>query len=540
MSPHSFNKAASVVVLLLSTNLNQDVTAFLVPNPVSVRKSSVTSFSFPNAGSDFNKKSSSGKTFILRKKQQELQDTRKKIGYANGRTKSSITTKINSSPTTKINSSPSTNIYAKNSFFSKSNDGDKKNGKSGKNTKSPKKTASSPTFGNLFQSSEPKNGQTSPKAKSNINKKKNEGKNSKSPKKTASSPTFGNLFQSSEPKNEQTSPKAKSNINKKTNEGKSTKSPKKTASSPTFGNLFQSSEPKKDTVKVSTAPKSTSTPTTPSVGNFFLSPKPSGAEAEVRSVPEKEKKVEASAPTRPKTPIEKLNAANSGKATQKLEPSMVSNFFDKIKNPVGTSKSKDEKVKLKPGEEIITNDITGFTTTILTTRKELEDLPEVDSSEPKGKFTFAQRIESVKAGIVGLVAGGVALTPIAAFHDILFPGDSIANGVAQWEFDTDTGSITTALFAIVYRYCIRDGEERNEMLQMGVIGAFVLVRTLARIRVPVYCTAAPLDCGDPFGYFDSSMIQQAIGSGLESIVMFGATALALEYCYENGYISRFK
>lgn len=518
----SFSRAASFVALLLSINLNQDVTAFLIPNPISVRKSSVSSFSyFPNREPDFNKKSSSGKTFILKKNQ--LQRQQQSIGISAGTTKSSQTTKITESNSffsknndgdkkTNSESSQTTKITASNSFFSKSDEGDKKKMNGGKNNKSPKKM--------------------------------NGGKNSKSPKKTASSPSFGNMFQSSKPKTVQASPKAKSKENKKTNSGKNSENPKKTASSPTFGNLFQSSEPKQNAPKANTAPKSTSPPSkkmqSPSAGNFFISPKPSSTEAKVKSAPEKVNKVENPTPSRPLTPIEKLNSANSDKVAPKLEPSAVLNFFDKIKNPVGTSNSKDEEVKLKPGEEIITNDITGFTTTILTNRQELKDIPEANDPAPKSEFNFPQRIESIKAGVVGLIAGGLALAPIAAFHDILFPGDSIANGVAQWEFDTDTGSITTALFAIVYRYCVRDGEEKNEMLQMGVVGAFVLVRTLARIRVPVYCSAAPLDCGDPFGYFDSAMIQQAVGSGLESMVMFGATALALEYCYENGYISRFK
>lgn len=160
-----------------------------------------------------------------------------------------------------------------------------------------------------------------------------------------------------------------------------------------------------------------------------------------------------------------------------------------------------------------------------------------DKSE---KFSFAQRIESIKTGVVGLLAGGIPLTPIAAIHDIIFPGDSIPGGAAQWEFDTDMGSIETALFAIVYRYCVREGEEANEMLGMGVIGAFVVVRTLSRVRVSSYCTYAPLDCGAPLGYFDWDMIQQAAFSGLESVIMFGAAAGAMEYCYKRRIISRFK
>eukprot|EP00588_Corethron_pennatum_P003693 CAMPEP_0194301140 /NCGR_PEP_ID=MMETSP0169-20130528/61638_1 /TAXON_ID=218684 /ORGANISM="Corethron pennatum, Strain L29A3" /LENGTH=178 /DNA_ID=CAMNT_0039051365 /DNA_START=182 /DNA_END=720 /DNA_ORIENTATION=- len=80
-------------------------------------------------------------------------------------------------------------------------------------------------------------------------------------------------------------------------------------------------------------------------------------------------------------------------------------------------------------------------------------------------FDFAQRIESAKCGLLGLVAGGIALTPFAALDDIFFSRGMDAldvNGLAQWEFDTDMGSIQGALFAIVYRYCVR--EDFNPML----------------------------------------------------------------------------
>lgn len=100
------------------------------------------------------------------------------------------------------------------------------------------------------------------------------------------------------------------------------------------------------------------------------------------------------------------------------------------------------------------------------------------------------------------------------------------------------GSLQSALFAIVYRYCVREDDD-NDMLNMGVVGAFVVVRTLSRIRVPDYCTAAPLDCGAPLGYFDFNMIQQLALNGLESAALFGGAALAMEFAYKKGFIGKF-
>lgn len=77
------------------------------------------------------------------------------------------------------------------------------------------------------------------------------------------------------------------------------------------------------------------------------------------------------------------------------------------------------------------------------------------TSSDDDAFSFGQRIESVKSGVVGALSGGIALAPISASHDIFFGEGTVANGLSQWEFDTDTGSLQAALFAIVYRYCVR-------------------------------------------------------------------------------------
>lgn len=156
-----------------------------------------------------------------------------------------------------------------------------------------------------------------------------------------------------------------------------------------------------------------------------------------------------------------------------------------------------------------------------------------DKNDDDGdKFSMAQRLESIKCVIVGALTGGVAITPVAAIHDIV-----VQSSVPQWEFDTDTGSLEAALFAIVYRYCVRT--DINPMLNQGVIGAFCLTRTISRIHVPSYCSAIPLNCGAPIGYLDWSMIQEGLWSGLESVALFGSAAYAMNYCFQKGYISKF-
>ena len=120
------------------------------------------------------------------------------------------------------------------------------------------------------------------------------------------------------------------------------------------------------------------------------------------------------------------------------------------------------------------------------------------NNDKKNTFSFAQRIESTKSGIVGLLTGGIALAPISVVHNLLFAYDgsirTVTHNLAQFEFDTDAGSLEAALFAIVYRYCLRQGDDDNPQLNQGVIGAFALTRTLSKIQVPGYCMAVPLNC----------------------------------------------
>jgi hypothetical protein len=87
--------------------------------------------------------------------------------------------------------------------------------------------------------------------------------------------------------------------------------------------------------------------------------------------------------------------------------------------------------------------------------------------------------------VIGAISASVAVAPIALLHHI-------TTSLPQWELTTDMAAIQGALFAIVYRYAIRNDD--NPMLNQGVLGAFVLVRTLPTIQASPDCTALPLQC----------------------------------------------
>jgi hypothetical protein len=154
-------------------------------------------------------------------------------------------------------------------------------------------------------------------------------------------------------------------------------------------------------------------------------------------------------------------------------------------------------------------------------------------SDDENKFGMPQRIDSGKSLVLGAVVGALAQAPVSLWRDVVLSGS-----LAQWEYDTDAAAVSAGLFAVTYRYCIRQ-DDTNPQLNQGVIGAFVLVRTLARLQIPSYCTAIPVTCGPPLGYLDWNLLQQLLLSGLESALLFGFTALAVDIAMEKGYISRF-
>ena len=147
------------------------------------------------------------------------------------------------------------------------------------------------------------------------------------------------------------------------------------------------------------------------------------------------------------------------------------------------------------------------------------------------RSSSADRLESVKAGVIGGLGGSLVSLPYALLYGLV-------NGFsAQFEFDHDALALCVALFSITYRYAVRMNE--NSKLREGVIGAFALTRTLSMVDVPNFCTPIPLNCGPPFGYLSESMILYGISNLLESFLAFGGAAFVLEKCFSLGIIKKF-
>ncbi|GAB5364236.1 hypothetical protein AAMO2058_000952200 [Amorphochlora amoebiformis] len=140
-----------------------------------------------------------------------------------------------------------------------------------------------------------------------------------------------------------------------------------------------------------------------------------------------------------------------------------------------------------------------------------------------------ERLESIKAAVLGAVAGSLVGSPIA----LLSPNRL----TPQWEFDHDALAVSLALSALVYRYAIR--QDPNPMLKQGVVGAFAITRILSLIKVSDTCTSLPLACGAPLGFADWQMIGEGLFIALESFSAYGGMAVAMEKAFDSGILRRF-
>ena len=141
------------------------------------------------------------------------------------------------------------------------------------------------------------------------------------------------------------------------------------------------------------------------------------------------------------------------------------------------------------------------------------------------------RTESVKSGIISLLGGSIGSLPLAVaigYFQQYSP---------QWELSHDALAISLFLFGVTYRYAVRLNE-KNTMLQQGVVGAFAVVRALNMVDTSAGCSSLPLNCGPPFYYFDLPMITIGSVNFAESLLAFGFGALALESAFKKNFLTR--
>lgn len=146
----------------------------------------------------------------------------------------------------------------------------------------------------------------------------------------------------------------------------------------------------------------------------------------------------------------------------------------------------------------------------------------MEREEEKSKVTLLQRYENLKCILLGSGVALLSVTPFTTIH--FFWYKPMYTSVPQWEFDTKTAAIQGALFALTYRYALREDVENATTgeIRSTVLRSFVWVRALSRIHLPMECTALPLYCtynyclgGVCMAVFLSSRRVGRIGSSLQ-------------------------
>jgi hypothetical protein len=100
------------------------------------------------------------------------------------------------------------------------------------------------------------------------------------------------------------------------------------------------------------------------------------------------------------------------------------------------------------------------------------------------QIDLAERIESLKAGLLSALAVGIAFTLTALLHQVLLDPRWLTLSFSfadYWGWVREAIAFGSGfLFGVTYRYIIRQGE--NPHLKSGAVMAFGLVRGLAQIE----------------------------------------------------------
>lgn len=136
--------------------------------------------------------------------------------------------------------------------------------------------------------------------------------------------------------------------------------------------------------------------------------------------------------------------------------------------------------------------------------------------------SWAERLESLKAGVLGALAisGGFGL--LSRLHIQLLGSRGLPSDVWGWSFSWAVLALSGFLFGVTYRYVIR--QDSNPHLKSGATLAFGLVRGLAQVdRVwQIY--------GEPL--FLSAIV-------VESLLLFMISRLLLDGALKLGWLRPF-
>mmetsp|Transcript_35164 Transcript_35164/g.79349 ORF Transcript_35164/g.79349 Transcript_35164/m.79349 type:complete len:252 (+) Transcript_35164:17-772(+) len=162
---------------------------------------------------------------------------------------------------------------------------------------------------------------------------------------------------------------------------------------------------------------------------------------------------------------------------------------------------------------------------------QLNNLKVVTDSEPSRKLSELlgeERYESIKTGILAIASAVVPEFIVGWLDpDRLTP---------RWEFQLDVLALQVLLFALVYRYAVREGDDNPDQ-RLGVIAAFVIPRAFFMVELPQECLPGPFTCG-PY-WLNAPVLLQIAKQLIVGGATLGGAAYGLERGVATGVIRRF-
>lgn len=143
-------------------------------------------------------------------------------------------------------------------------------------------------------------------------------------------------------------------------------------------------------------------------------------------------------------------------------------------------------------------------------------------------LTDAERIESLKAAILGGLSLTLTYCAIALLHLLLLPTQSHTLSLLEFQVNITLlikvaiAFLSGFLFGVTYRYAIRD--DQNPQLKVGVVFAFGLVRGLAVIE-------GQPDITDTFWVWGILVI--------ESLIEFAIARFTLDWAIQRRWVKPF-
>ncbi|MBW4692755.1 MAG: hypothetical protein KME27_13435 [Lyngbya sp. HA4199-MV5] len=142
-------------------------------------------------------------------------------------------------------------------------------------------------------------------------------------------------------------------------------------------------------------------------------------------------------------------------------------------------------------------------------------------------INLAERLESVKAGLLGAVTGGLtfgALTLVKGWwlSSRWLPSNTLPTAMMTVLMSGAIAALSGFLFGITYRYIIR--QDQNSHLKDGAVLAFGLVRGLALVEGRLY---------EPIS------LPALVIVGIESLLLFAGIRLVLDKALAAGWLKPF-